>query len=154
VEPQSQGAVKKYVIDADLQWPIFFVREDRTLGLPLLEAIEGSRGILGEQTYAPLGGQSTFHLRVKWPGYEVWKRQVQARDDTRWRNPITMAKFAQHVGRCVSDFFQDCEGRPTPDSKWKVGTGGITPNEVVVLGAIHVSSGSWQPILALTKVVI
>jgi len=63
--PQSQGAVKKYVIDADLQWPIFFVREDRTLGLPLPEAIEGPRGVLGAQTYAPLGGQSTFHLRVK-----------------------------------------------------------------------------------------
>jgi hypothetical protein len=143
--PQSQGAMNKYVLDATLQFPIFFVRQDHTVGLPLHEAVEGPHGaLLGAQTYAPLGGQSTHHVRIqvrvhcmisppsvnvavsprpkgnapaqlftngicgpsKWPGYRTWKRQVQARDDSRWRNPITLAKFAQHVGRCVSKFLQ------------------------------------------------
>ena len=109
----------------------------------------------------------------QWPGYDVWKRQRQARDDTYRRDPITLAKFAQHVGRCVSELLQVCyteprwcrlltvliskqdyEERPTLDPKWRIGRGGILPNEVLVLGAVHVSSGTWQPILALTKVVM
>ncbi|KAF8468113.1 hypothetical protein DFH94DRAFT_697837 [Russula ochroleuca] len=64
--PQSQGAVNKYVLDATLQFPIFFVRQNRTVGLPLHEAVEGPHGtLLGAQTYAPLGGQSTLHVRIQ-----------------------------------------------------------------------------------------
>jgi hypothetical protein len=63
--PQSQGAMNKYVLDAPLQFPIFFVRQDRAVGLALHEAVEGPRGVLGAQTYAPLGGQSTLHVRIQ-----------------------------------------------------------------------------------------
>jgi hypothetical protein len=42
----------------------------------------------------------------QWPGYGVWSRQRQARDETHRRNPITLAKFAQQVGRCVSELLQ------------------------------------------------
>ncbi|KAH9989904.1 hypothetical protein BJV74DRAFT_447439 [Russula compacta] len=151
--PQGQSAIKKYVVNATLQWPVFFVCDgDRTVGFPLQERLP--RVILGGQTYAPLGGQSSLQVRIKWPGYEAWQRQLQVRDDTHWRNPITLAKFAQYIGRCVSVFLQNCEGRPTCDPKWKIGKGGILPNEVLVLGVVHVSSGTWQPILALTKVVM
>jgi hypothetical protein len=63
--PQSQGAMNKYVLDAPLQFPIFFVRQDRAVGLALHEAVEGPREVLGAQTYAPLGGQSTLHVRIQ-----------------------------------------------------------------------------------------
>jgi hypothetical protein len=42
----------------------------------------------------------------QWPGYGVWTRQRQARDDTHRRNPITLAKFAQQVGRCVGELLR------------------------------------------------
>lgn len=62
--PQGQSAIKKYVVNATLQWPVFFVRDDnRTLGFPLQEG--PPRVILGGQTYAPLGGQSSLHVRIK-----------------------------------------------------------------------------------------
>ncbi|KAF8490001.1 hypothetical protein F5888DRAFT_1573055, partial [Russula emetica] len=141
--PQSQGAMNKYVLDATLQFPIFFVRQDRTVGLALHEAVEGPREVLGAKTYAPLGGQSTLHVGIQWPGYRIWKRQVQARDDSRSKNPITVAKFAQHVGRTVIKYLEAYHPR------WRIGGGdGILPAEVIVLGAVHVSSGTWQPILA------
>jgi hypothetical protein len=64
--PQSRGAMNKYVLDAALQFPIFFVRQDRTVGLSLHETAEGPRGpLLGAQTYAPLAGQSTLHVRIQ-----------------------------------------------------------------------------------------
>jgi hypothetical protein len=64
--PRSLGATNKYVLDATLQFPIFFVRQDRTVGVSLHEAVEGPRGdLLGAQSYAPLGGQSTLHVRIQ-----------------------------------------------------------------------------------------
>jgi hypothetical protein len=63
--PQSQGAMNKYVLGATLQFPIFFVRQDRAVGLALYEAVEGRREVLGGETYAPLGGQSTLHVRIQ-----------------------------------------------------------------------------------------
>jgi hypothetical protein len=64
--PQSKGAMNKYVLDATLQFPIFFVRRDRIVGLSLQGAVEGPCGaLLGAQAYAPLGGQSTLHVRIQ-----------------------------------------------------------------------------------------
>ena len=64
--PQGQGATKKYVLDATLQWPVFFIREDHTVGLSLQEAVEGPRrALLGAQTRAQLGERSTLHVRIK-----------------------------------------------------------------------------------------
>ena len=64
--PQGQGATKKYVLDATLQWPIFFVREDHTVGLLLQEAVEvPRRALLRAQTRAQLGERSTLHVRIK-----------------------------------------------------------------------------------------
>jgi hypothetical protein len=64
--PQSEAAMNKYVVDAVLQFPIFFVRRDRIVGLSLQEAMEGPcEVLLGAQTYAPLGGQSTLHVRIQ-----------------------------------------------------------------------------------------
>ena len=63
--PQSQGAMNKYVRDATLEFPIFFVRQDHAVGLTLHEAVEGPREVLGAQTHAPLGGQSTIHVRIQ-----------------------------------------------------------------------------------------
>lgn len=34
-------------------------------------------------------------------------------------------------------FYQRCEMHPTSDSKWKIGTGGILHDEVLVFGALH-----------------
>jgi hypothetical protein len=40
----------------------------------------------------------------QWPGYNAFKRQIQIRDETLSRNPITIAKFANHIGRSVEAF--------------------------------------------------
>jgi hypothetical protein len=42
----------------------------------------------------------------QWPGYNEFKRQVQIRDETPAKNPITVAKFAHHIGRSVEAFLR------------------------------------------------
>jgi hypothetical protein len=35
--------------------------------------------------------------------------------------------------------------------RWQIGEGGVQPHEIVIIGAIQVSSGGWMPILQLTR---
>lgn len=48
----------------------------------------------------------TMLVVYQWPGYNEFKRQVQIKDETPARNPITVAKFAHHVGRSVEAFLR------------------------------------------------
>jgi hypothetical protein len=52
--------------------------------------------------------------------------------------------------------FQDCERAPLhdPNAKWLVGYGRITYNEVMLIGVVQVSAGSWMPILQLMNRVV
>ena len=43
---------------------------------------------------------------IQWPGYRDFKRQVQIRDETIMHNPITISKFAHHIGRSVDAFLR------------------------------------------------
>jgi len=38
-----------------------------------------------------------------------------------------------------------------PVPQWHIGEGGVQPHEIVIVGAIQVSSGGWMPILQLTR---
>ena len=39
------------------------------------------------------------------------------------------------------------------DLRWMIGAGGITREEVIVIGTINVSAGSWMPILQVNRYV-
>ncbi|KAH9989816.1 hypothetical protein BJV77DRAFT_948024 [Russula vinacea] len=81
----------------------------------------------------------------QWPGYGSWERQIQIRDHTRERNEITLERFAKLVAGVVDRFI----------TVWPfvlrlygtVGTGGITSNNLIIVGAVQVSAGGWMPIL-------
>jgi hypothetical protein len=40
------------------------------------------------------------------------------------------------------------------DANWQVGVGGITKEQVILIGVVHVSQGSWQLILQLNRYVV
>ena len=40
------------------------------------------------------------------------------------------------------------------EARWRIGPGAITKNDVIIIGAVHVSQGSWQPILQLNRHVV
>lgn len=37
---------------------------------------------------------------------------------------------------------------------WRIGAHGIMQNHVKIIGAVHVSAGSWMPIMQLTEYVL
>ncbi|KAI0276558.1 hypothetical protein BGY98DRAFT_984991 [Russula aff. rugulosa BPL654] len=137
----------RHVQDAELQMPIFFLHTDRRLGLPLDAAVIGlCDTLLNAQLPAPVGPQVTTHIRIG------FKRQVQIRDETPQHNTITLSKFAQHVARSVDAFIKSRQlDTENPVPQWQIGEGGVQPHEILIIGAIQVSSGGWMPILQLTR---
>ncbi|KAH9051297.1 hypothetical protein EDB83DRAFT_1301143 [Lactarius deliciosus] len=156
--PADEVDVRRHVEGANLQLPIYFVNTNGSIGFPLPDILRGcDRDLHNANSFATLGGRSTTHIRINWPGYMYWKRQVATRDETRERNPITLARFMRHVGTSVNNFLRECtaHGHVATDPRWQIGEhGGITQAEVKVIGAIHVSAGSWMPIIQLTRYVI
>jgi len=108
--PHNRNDFRQHVEEADLQMPIFFIHENGDLGLSLEDAVNGRHSTTGAlrdaRAQAQLGGKTTTHIRISWPGYEDFKRQVQTRDETPAHNQITVGKFAQHVGRSVDAFLR------------------------------------------------
>lgn len=101
------------------------------------------------------------------------------RDQTSDRNTITIESFARRIASAVSRFLsvsplhlgisavigrdvnglhlywlQEAESLEGQDPNWRVGVGGITKEQVILVGAVHVSQGSWQPILQLNRYVV
>ncbi|KAF8494388.1 hypothetical protein F5888DRAFT_655532 [Russula emetica] len=138
-----------------LNMPIFFVQSDgTTLGLPLNQAASGNcSALLNAHRPAPVGQQHTTFIRILWSGYSEWSSQIMTRDQTPAHNTIPMEALAARVARAVCRFLQDCAGQRCTSPAWFIGRGGITANDIILVGLIQVTQGSWQPILQLNRFV-
>jgi len=164
VVPQRMWSSRVYVdsqhnTNTSLNMPVYFVHNDRaTIGLPLLKAVEGSRAtLLGAGDAAPIGNVSSMCIRINWPGYGDWRSQVMTKDQTSAHNTITVEKFAKRVAATVCRFLDqlvEAERLEGQDPNWRIGAGGITKEQVILIGVVHVSQGSWQPILQLNHYVV
>ncbi|KAF8269724.1 hypothetical protein EI94DRAFT_1724552 [Lactarius quietus] len=152
--PQSASDRRQHVEKAQLQMPVFFEGEDRRVGVSLLSSIDSRCYSLRDANIpAPLGHKSSTYIRIAWPGYKEFKRQVSTRELAGMHNPISMARFARHIGRTVDAFFQyreiDPECLDERRELWRIGSGGIQRSDMVIIGAVQVSAGSWMSILQL-----
>ena len=101
------------------------------------------------------------------------------RDQTTAHNTITLEKFSKRVANAVSRFLdvstpclqifcdhgrllitrhfrlvQEAQRLQGQDPNWRVIAGEITKEQVILIGIVHVSQGSWQPILQLNRYVV
>jgi len=138
-----------------LNMPIFLVERDgTTLGLPLNQAASGDcSALLNARLPAPVGHYHTTFIRIMWPGYNEWSTQIMLRDQTPARSTIPIEALAARVARAVCRFLQDCAGQQCMSPTWFIGRGGITANDIILVGLIQVTQGSWQPILQLNRYV-
>jgi len=149
--PPNQSDWRRYVEQAILRMPVFFIQNNGAIGLPLAQALNGDRALLrGADKPAPLGGGHSTQIRIAWPGYEPWERQIQIRDQTRQRNEITLERFVKLVAGVVDRFLTGASSIPTQDNAWRVGMGAIARNNVMIVGAVQVSAGGWMPILQIS----
>ncbi|TFY78059.1 hypothetical protein EWM64_g5953 [Hericium alpestre] len=148
-QPRYPSNQEELVINRELCDPIFFLQENSDeIGIPILEAQAKKYQCLS-RWYEPVA------LGGKYGDYPEYRRQLQIRDETSQRNPVARGKFAQHVAKSVVRFLSEnarSRSHPPPgDDAWPIGPGGITAENVILVGVVHVSAGTWQPILRLAR---
>jgi hypothetical protein len=62
--PPNQSDWRRYVEQANLRMPVFFIQNDGTIGLPLARAIAGDRALRSADMPAPLGGGHSTQIRI------------------------------------------------------------------------------------------
>ncbi|EEB97984.1 hypothetical protein MPER_02592 [Moniliophthora perniciosa FA553] len=96
-------------------------------------------------------------IRLEWPGYRQWSRQIPTKDFKSPPGPITKAKLAKNVAKSVQRFISERQNEiveEDTDRSWRVG-GPETPyiklEDLVLVSMHNVYMGSWQPQLRLCR---
>ncbi|KZV72759.1 hypothetical protein PENSPDRAFT_649518 [Peniophora sp. CONT] len=144
------GENDRVKINIQLQLPIFFVHGDGRVGISLPEAVAGHpTSLVGAHQSAPLGGRSTTHLYLSWPGYAAYRKQVEIQDAH--HRQITISRLVRRIGSFIDAFIQ-ANSTVYNASQWRVGEGAIIRDHIIINGLVQVSAGTWQPIVQLNGV--
>ncbi|KAF7370857.1 hypothetical protein MSAN_00719400 [Mycena sanguinolenta] len=157
-KPHTNSDRRRYVEEVDMEAPIqFWVENPDECGIPLSDALHSRvRRLLRRDETVFEGRGPSVSIRLEWPGYRQWSRQIPTKDFRSPPGPITRAKLAKNVAKCVQRFIQERHSQPMEDdadAKWRVGPG---PNQIkledlILVSIHHVSMGSWQPHLRLRR---
>ncbi|KAH9993734.1 hypothetical protein BJV74DRAFT_366639 [Russula compacta] len=155
-KPHTSSDRRRYVDEVNLEQSIsFFMQRPDEEGIPLRDAMHGrfARLLSRDEPMFKERGPS-ISVRINWPGYQPWSRQIPTRDFRNPPGPITRAKLAKNVAKSVSRFIVEHKGRQMEedgDPAWVVGPGKIDVYDLVLVRLDHVSKGSWQAQLQLIR---
>ncbi|KAH9967288.1 hypothetical protein BC827DRAFT_580770 [Russula dissimulans] len=155
-KPHTSSDRRRYVDEVNLESSIhFYMQKPDEEGIPLKDAMHGrfARLAIRDEPMFQERGPS-ISVRINWPGYQPWSRQIPTRDFRNPPGPITRAKLAKNVAKSVSRFIAEHKGRPMEedgDPAWAVGPGAIDVFDLVLVRLDHVSKGSWQAQLQLLR---
>ncbi|KAH9036379.1 hypothetical protein EDB85DRAFT_2209576 [Lactarius pseudohatsudake] len=155
-KPHTSSDRRRYVDEVNLEPSIhFYMQKPDEEGIPLKDAMHGrfARLVSRDEPMFQERGPS-ISVRVNWPGYQPWSRQIPTRDFRNPPGPITRAKLAKNVAKSVARFIQEHKGRQMEedgDAAWLVGPGKIDVFDLVLVRLDHVSKGSWQAQLQLVR---
>jgi len=153
-KPHTSSDRRRYVDEVNLEESIhFYMQKPDEEGISLKDAMHGRfvRLISRDEPMFQERGPS-ISVRINWPGYQPWSRQIPTRDFRNPPGPITRAKLAKNVAKSVARFISEHKGRPMEedgDLAWLVGPGKIDVFDLVLVRLDHVSKGSWQAQLQL-----
>ncbi|KAI8974560.1 hypothetical protein BD414DRAFT_424197 [Trametes punicea] len=159
-KPHTQSDRRRYVEQVELDPPVLFEMQNSNglrvgLGIPIEDAVRDRfMYLVGRDDPMFEGRGPSVSIRINWPGYPPWSRQIPTRDFRSPPQPVTRAKLARNVGKAIQRFFQDMVGRPMEDesqARWRVGPGHIVAEDLMLVGLQHVSMGSWQAHVRLIR---
>ncbi|KAJ3553175.1 hypothetical protein NM688_g3755 [Phlebia brevispora] len=134
----------------EVRGPItFFLKNPDYCGIPCRDALLSKVARLaGRDDYMDEFSGRTISLRIMWPGYLPWCRQIVVRDYRYPSNPVTRANLVKNIARSVQRFIQARSGDEMShgsDRRWKVGgPNDITIDDLELVGLQQVSMASWQ----------
>ncbi|PFH51922.1 hypothetical protein AMATHDRAFT_58142 [Amanita thiersii Skay4041] len=154
--PHTTSDIRRYVEEVGLDPPIYFrASSPEECGISLLDALHSRTRRLKEHDEKMFEGRGpSVSIRLEWPGYRQWSRQIPTRDFRNPPRPITRMKLCKSIAKCVQRFIHDHRNSAMEegaDPRWRVGEGAnrITLDDLILVSLHHVSMGSWQPQLRL-----
>ncbi|OJA19772.1 hypothetical protein AZE42_03987 [Rhizopogon vesiculosus] len=153
-QPYTEADRVRYIEKANLKEPILFVTSHPDQwGVSLDDALKAKlRDLHGRDDHMFENCGPSVSIRLQWPGYRSWTKQIPTMDFKSPKCPITKAKLAKNVANCVKRFIDEkgpgrmeMEG----DRSWRVGTRYIRVEDLMLVSLHHISKGSWQPQLRL-----
>ncbi|KAJ3720944.1 hypothetical protein EV361DRAFT_797233 [Lentinula raphanica] len=161
-KPHTTSDRRRYVDEVELDRPIYFWMENPTeCGISLSDALHSRvRRLVDREQLVFEGRGPSVSIRLEWPGYRQWSRQIPTKDFRTPPGPITKAKLAKNVAKCVQRFINERHNQglleDESDSRWRVcrsdsGENLIKLEDLILVSMHHVSMGSWQPQLRLTR---
>ncbi|OBZ74214.1 hypothetical protein A0H81_05854 [Grifola frondosa] len=147
--PHTQSDRRRYVEEVQLEEPImFFMQSPDGCGISLRDALNSKfMHLVGRDDLMFEGRGPSVSIRLMWPGYAQWSRQIPTRDFRSPPGPITRSKLAKNVAKTIQRFISDMQNRPMEDdaeARWRVGPAFIKLDDLILVGLQHVSMGSWQ----------
>lgn len=149
-KPHTTSDIKRYVEEASLDPPIcFWMDGPEECGISLTDCLHGRTKRLRDRDKEVFEHRGpSVSIRLEWPGYRQWSRQIPTKDFKSPPRPISVTKLCKNIAKCVQRFVlerQHCELEDGTDARWKVGGSGIRFEDLVLVSLHHVSMGSWQP---------
>ncbi|TFK18976.1 hypothetical protein FA15DRAFT_231117 [Coprinopsis marcescibilis] len=157
-KPHTNSDRKRYVEEISLELPLYFAMESPSeFGIPLVDALHSRVKRMVDREKPVFEGRGpSVSIRLEWPGYRQWTRQIPTKDFRSPPGPITMAKLAKNIAKCVQRFIDENKDRNLEDgadARWKIGVRHheVRLEDIVLVSVHHVSLGSWQPQFRLRR---
>jgi nitrogen fixation protein len=153
-QPYTEADRVRYIEKADLKEPIIFkTTHPDQWGIPLDDALRAKmKNLLDKDDSMFENCGPSVSIRLQWPGYRAWTKQIPTMDFKSPKGPITRAKLAKNIANCVKRFIDEKEKERMEmeaDRRWRVGTRYIRMEDLILVSLHHISKGSWQPQLRL-----
>jgi len=159
-KPHTGSDRRRYVEEVRLSSPIVFKAEEpHEWGIALDDALKcRTKRLLDKDALMFDGCGPSVSIQLEWPG-APWSRQIPTKDFRSPPGPITRAKLAKNIAKCVQRFIKDTQGKNISDEedinafRFRVGTGpsDVKLEDLILVSLHHVSQGSWQPHLRLRR---
>ncbi|KAG1880321.1 hypothetical protein C8R48DRAFT_587646 [Suillus tomentosus] len=153
-QPYTEADRVRYIEKADLKEPVIFkTAHPDQWGIPLGDALKAKmKNLIDKDDKMLENCGPSVSIRLQWPGYRAWTRQIPTMDFKSPKGPITRAKLAKTIANCVKRFIEEKEMEcmeMEADRRWRVGTRYIRMEDLILVSLHHISKGSWQPQLRL-----
>ncbi|KAG2129216.1 uncharacterized protein EDB93DRAFT_1256343 [Suillus bovinus] len=153
-QPYTEKDRVRYIEKADLKEPITFkTAHPDQWGIVLEDALKAKmKNLIDKNDNMFENCGPSVSIRLQWPGYRAWTRQIPTMDFKSPKGPITRAKLAKNIAICVKRFIEEKEKERMEmeaDRRWRVGACYIRMEDLILVSLHHISKGGWQPQLRL-----
>ena len=104
--PHTQSDRRRYVEEVILEQPImFYMQNPQGCGISCRDALNSKfMRLVGRDDQMFNNRGPSVSIRLMWPGYAPWSRQIPTRDFRTPPGPITRSKLAKNVAKTVQRF--------------------------------------------------